>query len=70
MSLLLAEGHPNARFYPIAVLWSEARIARQRINAKMVMEATLLQTAVSTVLGGKKATKNFKDLIAKVERSD
>jgi hypothetical protein len=51
-------------------MWSEARMARQRINAKTIQEALVLQSAISTVMGGNEANRLFKDLLNRIESSD
>jgi hypothetical protein len=52
--LLIAEGFPWHIVWalPLATLWTEAGIARERINDRMATEAILLQTAVVDVIGG------------------
>lgn len=70
MSLLLANGHVAARHYRIGVLWSEARIVRQRDNARAVQDALVLQAAIGTVMGGKKGAAGFNKLIKRIENSD
>lgn len=64
-NFLAAQGHPEARFYPLPVLWLEARMARRRINREMASEATLLRLAVASVLS-KKAGSQFKDEIKRL----
>lgn len=49
----MSEGHSAARQYPLAVLWSEARFARQRINERMATEVALTHAAIVDVLCGK-----------------
>lgn len=49
-SLLLAEGHVNARKYPLAMLWNEAELVRERVNARLATEATLLHAVAMAVL--------------------
>ncbi len=66
----MAEGHPNARHYRLGFMWSEARIAKQRINARVIENALLMQTVVATVMGGKKAQSNLNKQIKQVENSD
>ena len=63
VSLLLAEGHPDARHYTLATLWSESRIVRQRHAMRIQQEAILLQAAITSVLTG---DKEFGKLLARV----
>ncbi|AAQ63365.2 tail length tape measure protein [Burkholderia phage BcepNazgul] len=51
-SLLMAEGHPDAWDYPLAVLWNESRISRQRINGLIATEALLTYAAIFAVWSG------------------
>jgi hypothetical protein len=66
VSFLLAEGHPEAARYPVGVLWSEAIIAQQRLNAQHATQAALVQMAIVSVLGGKEAGRNFSDQIQRL----
>lgn len=70
MSLLLAAGHPNARHYRIGFLWSESRIVRQRENAKVLQDATVMQAVIGTVMCGKKANANLDKLLKRIKNSD
>lgn len=71
MSLLLSQGHTQARRYPIAVVWSETRIIRQRESRQRQQEAILVQAAVATAIGqafgNKDATKAFNDLLKRMD---
>jgi len=67
---LLAAGHREARYYRIGYLWSEARIVRQRENAKAVQDAILMQAVIATVMGGKKASANLDKLVRRIKQSD
>lgn len=63
----MAEGHPEARAYPIGMVWDEVSIVVERNNAKSGTEATLIQMAVSSVLskdGHKQFTKVMKELFS------
>lgn len=62
----MAEGHTEAARYPIGVLWSEAIIAQQRINAQHATAATLIQSAIVSVLGGKESGRHFSDQIRRL----
>lgn len=60
VSLLLSEGHPDARRLPVAVVWSEARIIRQRHARRMQNEAVTMQTVIGSLFskeGGKALEK-------------
>lgn len=52
MGLLLAEGHTDARLYPVAAVWNEARYARRRINDKITTEAVLMHATIVQALAG------------------
>lgn len=47
---MLSEGHLHARKYPLAMLWNEAELVRERVNARFVTEATLLHAVAMAVL--------------------
>lgn len=53
VSLLLSEGHQFARQYPIAVVWSEARIVRQRQAARRKLDASLMQMVIGSMFSAK-----------------
>ncbi len=61
VSLLLANGHPEAWHYPIGFLYEQASFVAERLDAVEANRATMLQSAISTVLGGEKARTNFKN---------
>ena len=69
MSLLLSEGHLDARRYPVAHAWSEARIVRQRNAFRRREETALLQMAVASVLS-EKAGKQLANLLKRMDESD
>lgn len=51
---MIAEGwgYRVAYALPLAVLWTEAQIVRDRINTRIATEATLLKAAVVDVIAG------------------
>lgn len=53
-SLLIAEGWSYGIAYalPLAVLWTEAELIRDRINGRIATESILIQAAVVDVIGG------------------
>lgn len=66
VSLLQAHGHPEARYYPIPILWTETRIVRQRVNRDLANTAILTQMAVGSMLSkeaGKAFDKRVKQLL-------
>ena len=69
MSLLLSEGHQHARNYPIAVVWNEARIVRQRLASRHKMESSLMQMVIGSVFD-KKAGKQLANIIKRLDESD
>lgn len=69
VSLLLSEGHAQARGYPIAMLWSEARIIRQRHAARRIRDAAIEQMVIGSQFS-EKAGKKLPALLNKVSESD
>ena len=69
VSLLLSEGHQYARDYPIAVVWSEARIVRQRLASRHKMESSLMQMVIGSVFD-KKAGKQLTNIFKRLDESD
>lgn len=45
------------------MLWSEATIAQQRVNAQHATSTVLMQAVVASVLGGKDAGRALQDLL-------
>lgn len=69
MSLLLSEGHADARHYPICMTWSEARIIRQRKHMQRVRDAAVMQMVIGSQFS-KEAGKKLPPLLNKVSESD
>lgn len=69
MSLLLSEGHVDARRYPLWMLWDETRIVRARNNAAMVTNAVLLQMAAGSLFS-KEAGKAFEKVVKGLQDGD
>lgn len=61
-SLLLANGHGSAWKYPLGVLFTEAEIVAERINRAEATRATLMQSAIGSVLS-KKGARAFKETL-------
>lgn len=61
VSLLLANGHPEAWHYPVGFVYVQASYVAERIDGHTATHTSLLRLAVSTILGGKKAAKAFED---------
>lgn len=53
----------------MAYLWSEVRIARQRINNRAVQDALVMQAVIGTILD-KKGPGNLRKLLKEIENSD
>lgn len=62
-SLLIAEGwsHGVAYALPLAVLWTEAELIRERVNNRIATETILIQAAVVDVVGGGRHLKTALD---------
>jgi hypothetical protein len=69
VSLLLAEGHSEARRYTVAMVWNEALIVRQRHHLRRSRDAAVTQLVLSTLFS-KKAGKELQKLLDKVAESD
>lgn len=73
-SLLVSEGHADAHSYPIARLWWEARIVRERLMERMALQASLQHssmTAIAESIFAKKgaqrpANKAFQELLKRM----
>ncbi len=62
VSLLMAEGHGQARFYPVGMVWEEASFVVERRNNDLASQAIALQAAGASIMD-KKGAKHFKELI-------
>lgn len=62
VSLLLANGHPNAGLYTIGRIYDESELVVERLNSRAATDAILLQSAVASVIS-KDAGKHFDSLI-------
>jgi hypothetical protein len=65
VSQLLSHGHTDAPFYPVGMVWDEARLVERNVNRLEATRATLLQMAVSSVLS-EEAGKEFKKVIERL----
>lgn len=66
----MANGHPEARHYPLGMVHDEAALVEERENGRIVTEAMLLQTAVASILSSKAKTaftKQIKSLNVEVK---
>lgn len=61
--MLLSEGHSGARNYPIGMVWTEAQIAKRRINHMLASEGIIMQAVVGSVMNPKAGGKAFQKLI-------
>jgi hypothetical protein len=66
VSLLRAEGHPQAHHYPICKVWNEAKMVQRRMNLDYATQATSMLMAVGTAqTGGKNAVQIFSKYLEK-----
>lgn len=70
VSLLMSEGHAEAHHYPVAVVWSEACIVRERNSHRRMREAAITQHVIASALDSKKVGKKLQKLLDKVADSD
>jgi hypothetical protein len=62
----MAHGHPEARHYPVPMLWNEVRLVRARLNRELANSAILTQMAIGSILSqkaGKAFDKHVKKLL-------
>ena len=67
MSLLLDHGHPQARLYPIGMVWEESALVVERMNREAASNTTLLQLAAGSLLSkdaAKQLKKTLKELLS------
>ena len=64
----MAEGHQHAYRYPVWRVWMENDIVVTRKNRELASHMSLLQMAVSSAQGSKKAFANFKKQIEALNR--
>lgn len=69
MSLLLSEGHRDARRYPVAVVWSEVEIVRQRNSMRRHRDTAVTQMILGSLFS-KSAGKTLPKLLNEVAASD
>lgn len=65
MSLLLANGHPEAWGYPLGMVFDEANFIVERQNSMIATQVLLQQQAINALLsknGRKQFTKTLKNL--------
>jgi len=53
VSLLLDHGHPQARHYPVGMVWEEARLVVDRTNQQEASRTVLLHVAAAAVMSKK-----------------
>jgi hypothetical protein len=71
VSLLLEHGHgSNAKRYPVAVVWSEARIIRRRKNTEQNDYLVGMNLVISAVLNPKKGHSALKKHLKRLEGND
>lgn len=62
MSLLLANGHPEASRYPIGWLMDEAKLVKERMQIQDANQAVWTKRAIAAVLD-KEGAKLFEELV-------
>lgn len=65
----MAQGHAQARHYPIVVVWSEARIVRQRNASSRKLDTVLTQMILSTLFS-KDAGAELKKTLERMDESE
>lgn len=65
MSLLLSEGHVHASRYPLATVWYEAQLVRERVNGRIATETILMHAAMIAVIAPKGAGQKNLDKLLK-----
>lgn len=65
----MSEGHRQAAEYPVAVVWSEALIVRQRIGSRRNADAAVMQMVIASVIS-EKAGKKLPKLLKRLEESE
>lgn len=68
VNLLIAEGHVHAGRYPLARVWSEAKLCRQRIGDRIATEGLMMKTVIGAALSGKNTAYNA--LAKRLRRGD
>lgn len=46
----MAHGHPEARHYPVPMVWTETRLVRRRVNRELANNAVLTQLVIGSAL--------------------
>jgi hypothetical protein len=62
----MANGHPEARHYPLGYMWSELRIVQQRRGKELKLGVVSLQLMVAAMFS-KESAKELKTLMGKLE---
>lgn len=68
VSLLMSQGHPEAGWYPLGLLWVESQLVVERLNQQEATRATLLQLAVGSILS-KKTGAEFKKTLKELTKN-
>lgn len=61
----MANGHPDAAFYPVHRVWEEAHLVTSRLDQVTATETLLLQMAVSSLFN-KEAGREFQKIIKRM----
>lgn len=65
MSALRANGHVNAPFYPLGMVWDESLFVQEREQVRLTTETSLMRQAVSSILS-KDGYKQYRETMNKL----
>lgn len=69
MSLLLESGHAAAMRYPLATVWTEAEIIRNRQAGRRKLDAAIMQLCIASIVS-EKGGKHLQTFIAQLDICD
>lgn len=60
--MLLDSGHPEARLYPLGMVWDESNIVIERRTSALINESNLMAQTISAALSKKGNTQRNKTI--------
>ncbi|MCE1239520.1 MAG: hypothetical protein LWW83_06345 [Azonexaceae bacterium] len=69
VSLLLAAGHGSANRYPLATLWTEAALVRQRHARRLALDTAVMQACIGSIIS-KEGGKQLRSLLAQIRECE